>query len=238
MPTSDVNKANQLQQTLQHCFAASDIGGINIVNPDIYLVGAYSGSKITGQRYSIQLKILIFDQRVMTIKHQVKDTKTLVKPGPNGDVPHLYCSTIKKIIDFNGESKVIWQQIMVPFEGSGVISKIISRDSEFEEKEILEDRPIEEYSIQELLDLASEYYSKKKYEKAFYYYSLVVEKEPYNSEALERMSYMIYDNKGCKVSERKKRAREAMEKAMERADEKKRREMEDYIYYIDHPNFY
>lgn len=236
------NLANELQQKIQKSFFAAEHGGINIMDPDIYLIGAYDNSTITGQRYSILLKRMIFDQHSISIDNQSEKTKVITRPAYPEPVPHLYQTTIKRIISYNGNSIPIWQRINVsiPNDGTtGLITKIASSKSQFNEKKIIIYKKPSEMTADELMDLAAEYYSKKNHKLAYDTYRLLTQKYETNPDGWLELAVMTYYEQGYSNSNYRKDALKYINKALEYLrDNKKREEAETFKLRIEHPNYY
>jgi hypothetical protein len=235
---ADVNQANQLQQQIQRCFLAVEQGGINIVNNDLFLIGAYSNNVITGQRYSIKLKQLIFDDRKLAVSNEILSTDMIKKPDQGKDVPHLYCSFIKKTMLYDGRTSVVWQRISVPYENKSSISEITSSDKKFEKKDIKKGIDEENMTASQLLDLAAEYYTNKDYVSAFNTYMKLTQKFDSNAEGWYRLAIMAYQKKGCKYVDHRAVARDYMIKARDRAKGDMLEKAKDVLYYWEHPNFF
>lgn len=236
------NKANELQQKIQKCFAASDLGGINIAEPDIYLIGAYANAKITGQRYSIQLKRLIFDQHSISIDHQGDETKIIMRPGYPKEQPHLYQTTLKKTVSYNGQAIPIWQRINVNISDNNepeLITKIVSSKVKFDDKKIVVEKDPSEMTASELLDLAAEYYSKKNHKKAYDTYKLLTQKYESNPDGWLELAIMTYYEEGYSHSNYREKAAAYLDKALNYiTDKKKREEALTFKMRVEHPNYY
>lgn len=237
LPSDNVNKATQLQQTIQHCFAAAEIGGLNIRNSDLFLIGAYPNPIITSEKYSIKLKALIFDQRAVDIRHKICNTVIIKKPDQGKDVPHLYKTTVNKSINYENRKHEVWQQLIVPYDNNKHITKITTQKEPFDDGVVTPDNAVDRMTADELLDLAAEFYSKKNLKSAYDTYSLITNKFDSNAEGWYRLAIMTYYNKGCTYAQPKELAKTYMRKAYDRAQGKLRDKANNVLHYWEHSNF-
>lgn len=214
---SDVNKANELQFAIQYCFNSPENQGINIITPDIYLIGAHQDSNIQGQSYSIKLKQLIYDRSELIINHSIVWQETTYKPDAGKNIPHMLIYCVKEDISYLGKKSIVWQKIQISYENKAVINKINGSTIAFEKKAAPSKKDINNLSRKELHDLAAEHYTRKDYLSAYKTYLLLTEKYDSDAEGWYRLAIMTHDKIGCNIKHHKAKGKEYMRNAIERA---------------------
>lgn len=235
----NVNRASELQQQIQACFMAAEMSGINITNSDLYLASIPGiRQNITSQRYSNQLKQLIFTDRSLKMNQQTLETIVLNTVDFDNDEPYLYNTIIKKTLCYNNKSITIWQEIHVPVKGTQLISEILTSSKELKKNEFIHyERDV--LTVNQYLSQAAQFYSKKQYANAYKTYTELTEKHADNAEGWYRLSLMIYKQRGCKGNYTNPRAtaREYMQRAYELGNGDIKTKAENILFYWDHPNY-
>lgn len=240
LDADNMNRASELQQQIQKCFMAAEMSGINIDNHDLYLA-SIPGMRpsITSQRYSNQLKQLIFVERSLGITQQTLGTSILNTVDFGKDEPYLYKTVVKKTLSYGGRDVTLWQEICVPVKGASLISEVMTSEKELKKDEFIHYEKDRQLTERQYLNQAAQFYSRKQYADAYRTYSEMTQKYSSNAEGWYRLSLMIYKQRGCKGLYGRPRvtAREYMQRAYDLGRGEIRDKAENVLFYWDHPNY-
>lgn len=231
---NNVNRASELQQAIQSCFAAN----LNLKGNEFYLIGLDQRSNLTSQSYSNKLKRYIFTERKVDMDCDVLETVPVNGIELGKDEVVLYVTKLKKDIACNGRNYQFWQEIDYDIDGGGITS--IKTTDKAPRKDEYIDIPDEgPKSAKEYLNQAAKMYTSKKYAEAYNLYSELTRQYSQEPEGWYRLALMIYKQKGCKGQFKKPRevARDYMQRAYNLASGKLKTKAENVLYYWDHPNY-
>ncbi len=205
------NRKSELQMFIQDCFGAKGNSGIEIYNPDIFLIGAYHNSHISSQRYSIELSELIYNNDI-SIKHDVEEVSPKFRPDYGKDELFVNKTLLTKYINYRGTTTKVYQQIITRADDQKIY-QIESTKDIIEKNTINPNKEKKDLSLDDLHLLAAEYYTGKDYKSAYETYQLITTKYESDFDGWYRLAMMTYKKKGCNMKNNKKLALEYLYKA-------------------------
>ena len=240
---NEANEASILATRMMGCFTNSSVSqGADINNSEIFLLGL-GKEKFSARTYSRLLRKLIFDDKEICSNYKILNSEVIKEPSSRGDIPRNYFTYVQNTVIYKGRSYTFWQRFSEDHEKASSkeirnrgINSIITQEKPFEKKGVSIDNIIENMTERQLLDLAAEYYTRKKYEEAYNTYVILTQKYDSNAEGWYRRAIMVLKKKGCKFDNHKDVARPMLEKAKSvGASGKILREINDLLYWFVHP---
>lgn len=210
---TNLNVANEAQQTMAACFMASELGGIELSVDEL--------GEMSSNTYTQKLFMMIYNRKSLKVSYVINGTELVEQPDQTGKMQKQgarhYVTYVTKKYTMDGKTTTYYDKVFT-FIDNGLITEMInSKSSGKVQTPTMTSTTTKRLNVEQLRARAAYYYSNKQYEEAYKCYEQLIDRAPTDGDAAYRIALLTFWRKGCKNRFSKKAAQNKAMKYIELA---------------------